>query len=271
MEDIYNVFLFFKNEICSSVGYRVHPHSGSDEEGLAFLQQALSEDFERAIILELTKPFTLDEYHANARLGQGHALFDEMFVAMNASAAPLFISTPVVNGKISIDYSSEHSFIDINAANAKMGIEGIMDDWLVKYTDEKGIRLSELIHDDYFLAIKLTFNAGLAVSAMKLLVSCIDSLAYIEYGNKSGCFVAWLDAYCDLKPLGITAEELWELRNGILHMTNLNSKKVAKNHVRRISFRIGGPPDYPRNKADGIFYFDFQACQSARNFDPSLE
>ena len=171
MEDIYNVFLFFKNEICSSVGYRVYSHSGSDEEGFAFLQKVLLEDFEHATTLELTKPFTLDEYHANARLGQGHALFDEMFVAANANAKPLFISTPVVEGKISIDYTSEHGHIDINAANAKMGIEGEIEDWLVKYTDEKGIRLSELIHDDYFRAIKLTFNAGLPVSAMKLLVS----------------------------------------------------------------------------------------------------
>src|ERR1019366_3532366 len=40
---------------------------------------------------------------------------------------------------------------------------------------EAGINISQLIHDDYFLALKVTFNAGLYVSAMKLLVSCIDS------------------------------------------------------------------------------------------------
>lgn len=64
-------------------------------------------------------------------------------------------------------------------------------------------------------SLKLTFNAGLYVSALKLLVSCIDSLAYIEYGDdrNSTPFIKWLDTYADLTPLGITSTELWELRN----------------------------------------------------------
>ncbi len=51
-----------------------------------------------------------------------------------------------------------------------------------------------------------------------------------------------MDAYADLKPLGITSEELWELRNGLLHMTNLDSRAVNKNKVRRISFHVGANP-----------------------------
>jgi hypothetical protein len=123
---------------------------------------------------------------------------------------------------------------------------------------ERGIELSQLIHDDYFLAIKLIFNAGLYVSAMKLLVSCIDSLAYIEYGNDRKCvpFIKWLDTYAELNPLGITAAELWELRNGILHMTNIHSAKVRDNKVRRISFRVGGPRDYSKHEED-VYFFDF--------------
>jgi hypothetical protein len=40
-------------------------------------------------------------------------------------------------------------------------------------------------------------------------------------------------------------------------MTNLNSNKVRKNKMRRISFRVGGPPDYPQDGVDGVYYFDF--------------
>lgn len=116
-----------------------------------------------------------------------------------------------------------------------------MVDWLLKYSRKGGIQFSELIHDDYFHAIKITYNARLYVSSMKLMLSCIDSLAYIEYGDLRGLpiFVRWLNDFADLAPLGITAEELWELRNGLLHMSNINSSAVKQNKVRRISFHVG--------------------------------
>lgn len=258
-ESIYNIFLYFENDLCSIVGYAVHEHSGNDTEGCEYLRARIAEDFSTAEKLELTKPFTRSEYNARCRLGKGHYLYDELFVTLDAGPEPLFVATPVKDGNLFFNYSSEHGDLDMNDISAKLGAKGVMVDWLVKYTSERGIDFSQLIHDDYFLAIKLTFNAGLYVSAMKLLVSCIDSLAYIEYGNnrKTVPFIKWLDAYADLTPLGITAAELWELRNGILHMTNLHSTKVRDNKVRRISFRVGGPSDYPTDGADGVYYFDF--------------
>jgi len=131
-----------------------------------------------------------------------------------------------------------------------------MDDWLVKYTREDGIDLLQLIHDDFFPAIKLTFNAGLHVSAAKLLASCIDSVVYIEFGDTRDFqpFVRWLSAYADLSPVGVTPEELWELRNSLLHMTNLSSRKVNEKKVRRISIRVGGKPE---TDADGTCFFEF--------------
>jgi len=95
---------------------------------------------------------------------------------------------------------------------------------------------------------------------MKLLLSCIDSLSYVEYGDlrEPPSFVRWLKTYADLQPLGITPEELWELRNGLLHMTNLNSTSARKNSVRRISFRVGQSgtvlPD-----TGSIYFFEFRA------------
>jgi len=261
VERIYNIFLVFENDNCSSIRYLVHDHSGSDEEGINFLKARVSVDLPESIELELKNPFTRSEYNAKCRLGCGHHLYDELFVKVCAGENPLFVTTPVKNGEVFFNYSAENGHLDVNEVAEKLGDAGKMDDWLVKYTDESGIKLSELIHDDYFLAIKLTFNARLYVSAMKLLVSCIDSLAYIEYGNSRNIepvpFVKWLDSYAELTPLGITADELWELRNGLLHMTNLQSTKVQKNKVRRISFRVGGRPNDVHSTSGEIYYFDF--------------
>lgn len=256
MEPIYNVFLFFEGETCSTVGYTAHNHSGSDEEGVCFLTARLSDDLRQAVRLGLTKPFSRSEYNARCRVGDGHHLYDELFAAVGANEAPLFVSTPVTDGALIFNYRSPTGALDMTDVSAKLSAEGFMDDWLVKYKNDNGINLSQLIHDDYFLAIKLTFNARLYVSSMKLLLSCIDSLAYIEYGNEQGAFVRWLETFADLTPLGITAAELWELRNGLLHMTNINSNKVRQNKVRRISFRVGGPSDYPQDGADGVYFFD---------------
>ena len=60
--------------------------------------------------------------------------------------------------------------------------------------------------------------------------------------------------------MGITPEELWELRNGVLHMTNLSSRQVVKKKVRRISVRIGGAA---HTDADGTYFFDFHALIQA--------
>ncbi|MGD9757944.1 MAG: hypothetical protein AB7U71_10495 [Comamonas sp.] len=258
-ENIYNLFLFFENERCSTVGYVVHQHDGSDEKGCEFLKASLEDDLSMAKKITLTKSFTLSEHNAKCRLGEGHHLYDEVFATLDAGPAPLFVATPARDGKLFYDYSSQHGPLDMKDVAEKLGWRSSMVDWLDKYTNERGIDLSQLIHDDYFLAIKLTFNQGLYVSAMKLLVSCIDSLAYIEYGNvrTPHPFTSWLDTYADLSPLGITSAELWELRNGILHMTNINSEKVRNSKVRRISFRVGGTPDYPRVGKDNIYFFDF--------------
>lgn len=93
------------------------------------------------------------------------------------------IIAPVINGEVHFNYSGPVGRMDVQDIARKVGYKGDMPDWLVKYTTDKGVDTPRLIHDDYFLAIKMTFNARLYVSAMKLLVSCIDSLAYVEYGH----------------------------------------------------------------------------------------
>jgi hypothetical protein len=76
-------------------------------------------------------------------------------------------------------------------------------------------------------------------------MSCVDTLAFVEYGNMSCNFTGWLDAYVDLSPHNITAEELWEFRNSVLHMTNLASRKVISGKVSPIMPYVGGPDTMP--------------------------
>jgi len=258
-EQVYNIFLPYAHGVCSAIAYVVHEVELNDAAAVAFLQARVETDYHNAAVFKLKKPFTHAEHAANSRIGQGHHLFDEFFEFIGASVSPLFVSTPVKDGRPYFDYNHNHNEqLDMADVARAIGECGVQVDWLVKYTSEKGIDIPQLIHDDYFLAIKTTYNAGLHVSAMKLLLSCIDSIAYIEYGNESRTpFIDWLNTYADLASLGINAEELWELRNGLLHMSNVSSHKVRANKVRRISFRVGGPSNYSRQEPDGIHYFHF--------------
>jgi hypothetical protein len=242
-EAIYNIFVHFENDVCSVLSYTIHDYQDTDEESIAFLQKKIPTDLLTAHVFKLSKSFTREKYNATSRLGNALSLFEELFIKLEAVSTPLSVITPLRNGEIWINYVTDFQKLNMSDVDKKLGINSIMDDWLIKYYDEekKGIHASKLINDDYFLAIKLTANAGLYVSSLKLLLSCIDSLAYIEYGDYYQTpFIGWLKTYADLTILGITAEELWEFRNGILHMTNLESRKVAQNKVRRISVKIGG-------------------------------
>jgi hypothetical protein len=97
----------------------------------------------------------------------------------------------------------------------------------------------QLINDDYFLAIKQLFNARHFVSAAKLLMSFIDTVGFIDAGDVRDGFSQWLDKYADLTSLGISPKELWEFRNGLLHMTNLRSRAVASGNTAPLIFYVG--------------------------------
>lgn len=263
MERIFNIYIYFQNDLCSELGYVAYEHEGDDSSGIKRLRNSVEIDFPLAKKLKIKQSFTREEFNARARLGEAFLLFEELFFIIDAGPAPLCISTPVKDGQIHFNHSSGMEPLNMSVVQEKLGALGLMDDWLVKYTNEHGIDVSQLIHDDYFVAIKLTYNAGLYVSAMKLLLSCIDSLAYIDFGDirKPPSFISWLDAYVDLSEVGITAAELWELRNGMLHMSNVNSDRVRNNKVRRISFCVGQLSEFQQQGASNgdVHYFEFLA------------
>lgn len=118
-----------------------------------------------------------------------------------------------------------------------------MDDYLFAYQKGNNFDLPALFNDDYLRAIKLLWNNKHYVSAMKLLMSTLDTVGYLEFGDKPGSFQAWLTDYANLGELGVTADELWELRNSLLHMTNLDSRRVVSGKVSRLMFYIGQLPE----------------------------
>lgn len=171
--------------------------------------------------------------------------FEEAFITLSAPAAPIYCSTAVVDGVPTVDHKIGPGAFRGDAVSEIVG-RGAVPDYLVHYTDGTALRFTELIHDDYFKAIRALFNEKLYVSCAKLLMSCIDTLAFVEYGNKSGNFSKWLDTYADLFSCGITQDELWEFRNSVLHMTNLASKKVIAGTVSPIMPYVGGPDTMPQ-------------------------
>jgi len=113
-------------------------------------------------------------------------------------------------------------------------------DYIDEYFNEKGFDFIRLLNDDFFQPVRILFNAKHYVSASKLLVVAIDSVSYVEYGDiQENTFIKWLNTYSDINNLGITATELWEHRNALLHMSSLNSRKVANGKVRALVSYVG--------------------------------
>lgn len=259
-EKIYNLFpVFDENEICNLISYVVHDIEGTDEYKFEFLQRELYNDFEKSQKFYSSIQHTRSEYNSFDRLNILPAQVEEFFRYIGASKEPLYIRTPVVNGKVFFNATSNIEDYSMDNIREQLGVSGTQVDWLLEYTTDDGIDITRLINDDYFKAIKLLFSNGLYVSAMKLLLTCIDSLAYIEFGSDRKAFIKWLKEYSEIEKLMISAEELWELRNGLLHMTNLHSSRVVQNTVRRISFYINSDEKtFNGINEENVFYFNFR-------------
>ncbi len=132
-------------------------------------------------------------------------------------------------------------------------------DYIGTFFTDEGFDFTGLLNADFFEPIRILFRAEHYVSATKLLVVAIDSVGYVEFGDgERNPFVAWLYRYANLGPIGVTPEELWEHRNSLLHMSNLDSRKVKAGKVRRLFAYVGGSPqDAPRSD-DTMGYFNLQ-------------
>lgn len=256
LENIYNIFMFYENDVCKEFGYKSHKKNGSDDDKLKFLKSMIDNDLKICSRTKLSKKITRDEQNSWNRLGERSPAVLETFRKFGIPDYSLIIITPVVNNEPFYNVSVEYGGNLLEETKKQMNIGGEHQDWLVQYTNENGIDISQLIHDDYFKAIKLAYNNKMYVSAMKLLLSCVESIGYIEFGNGSP-FKNWLKTYADLTKIGITVDELWELRNSLLHMTNLNSHQVKQNKIRRISFCVAESEKTFFHEVEQTYYFNF--------------
>lgn len=243
-ERIFNIFIYFESNVAIEYGVRHHRMSGQDIEKTTFLLSRVAEDYVIARRFKLPRTFTPQEWLAALRHGNILGYFEEALTLYRASVAPIYCLTTIVDGipKVDQQIGPEPFRGDIVS---KVENLGSVPDYLVHYTDGQKFRFTELIHDDYFKAIRTLFNAKLYVSCAKLLMSCVDTLAFVEYGDKKKNFQMWIDTYVDLSTHGITSEELWEFRNSISHMTNLASRNIIAGKISPIMLYVGGPDTMP--------------------------
>src|ERR1700682_2354831 len=162
-ETVYNLFLIYRGDVCAEVRYVAHDVDWSDQEALDFLLGRVALDLNNSKAIPLTKPFAKAEHDARTRLGHGQLLWEEVYMLLEPGQQPLRVITPVVNGIPQVEFKSQLG--DPNIYLREDMTPGThMDDWILKYMRDGGLQLSQLIHDDYFQAIKMTFNAKLHVS-----------------------------------------------------------------------------------------------------------
>ena len=266
VEAVFNIFYFVSDDKQSIVelGIVAHKLSGSDEYKISFLQQNLQNDL--IVCMRYPVPICLADrdgelsmakFNSMMRLGQSSKLFEDIFKALKAPENVLYISTPIVNGIPTYDIQSDHGvlYLTEHQGHPKLGA-GYMSDYLEQYFIDGKFDIASLIHNDHYVAIKQLFNSQHYLSSMKLLVSFVDTMGYLDFGESGNVFVQWLRKYAVLADLDITEEELWEFRNSILHMTNLDSRKVKQGKVERISFTIA-PNGTKTFKDYDTKYFNF--------------
>jgi hypothetical protein len=249
-ERIYNLILFITNGFITELGAVEHEIEGSDQDKHNFLKQNVSKDVSECSKFPVPNRYKI-EYSENRiveglihyqkylelhEIGLSNELFEEVFEYYNSSRSPLICTTCCVNGQIAVDGPME-------IKNAQDHFEEIhfytAPDYLTAYTDERGFNAGQLITDDFFKPIGALLKVEYYISSMKLLLSAIDSFAYIEYGDRQNNFIMWLNSFMQLDRLGVTAEEVWEMRNSIVHMTNSDSRKVTAGKVSRIILQVG--------------------------------
>ena len=240
-ERIINIFVYGNPTHVYALGWRVYEKTGTYDELIAFLQAKAIDDHRIAARQDLDEPLLLRDFVAMNRV---NPFVGALVQAGIAGENDIYCVTHVVNGEVRVDDT-----YDAESAEA-------VPDYLTVYRSEQGFQFDQLIHDDYFEAIHLLWNNRKYVSCLKLVFSAIDTLGFVEYGPNGGnCFARWLDDYCDFGSLGVTSGELWELRNSLIHMTNLDSRKVHSGRTHRLLPRFAHPDRDLASFVDGMKVF----------------
>ena len=226
-ERLVNVFVYGNSTHVNAIGWRVYEKTGSYDELTAFLRKNATHDHRIAARQPLQDPVLWQEFEVMNRL---NPFVGSLIQAGVAGKNDIYCVTRIVNGEASVD--------DIRDEDSTEAVP----DYLTGYLSEQGFDFPQLIKDDHFEAIHLLWNNRKYISCLKLVFSVIDTLGFVEYGpNERNCFTRWLDDYCEFGSLSVTTSELWELRNSLIHMTNLDSRKVHSGKTHRLLPRIAHP------------------------------
>ena len=266
MEQIYNLFYYVDNDIITKVGAVAYKQDGSDDYKIKFLQSKVEDDYKVAQLFDLPDKFKIlvnsevingvdsVTYKNICSQGFGLIIFNNIYKYYNAPSDSLIVITPIVDGSIKIE-----GFTDIieQMENEPEYFHIIpQEKWYNVYIDDEGFHLDQLINDDYFEAIRILFTAKQYVSSIKLLMICIDTISYLEFGDEKRSFQKWLNDFSDMNSLNISADELWEFRNSVLHMTNLDSRFVLQGKIKRLMFYVGSGNH--TKETDEAKYFNFK-------------
>jgi len=261
-EEIYNLYLFLENDEITNLGCQSYILENiNDDEKTNYLAERSIHDYRCCKIYELPGKYkgkTLADFTALARLGAHFSVFESIFQDYNASMNPLFAITMIVNGVPRIDLVTNHNPLFLSKyQNTSITGDGIMIDYLETYIENGKLNIKKLIHDDYFNAINLLIKNNYFISAIKLILSFIDTIAFVEFGDSGNVFIKWLDKFSNLNQINTTSEELWEFRNSVLHMTNIDSRKHRKKVISRISFYMGNDEEWAPKYNNDIKHINF--------------
>jgi hypothetical protein len=246
-ERIFNLFVYVDGDTITELGAVVHEVDGTDLEKCAFLKSAVDSDHKIAHRLPLVTPVARHEFETMIRLKTQHELFEDVFRRFGHDI--LRCITPIVDGKPT--FRGDGGDADLAEG------PGVKVDYLQKYVQDGKFDPHQLINDDFFIPIQLLINARHYISAAKLLMSAIDSVAFVETGDVGTPFVRWLERYVDLTVVGVTARELLEFRHGLLHMSNLASRAVLRGEVSRLILYVGDARDPAMVDTKEEKYFSF--------------
>jgi len=258
-ETVYNLFVYVDKSQIMALGIASHELEGTDAHKIGALQALVQQDNTSAERFSLARTIEWSEYQSLMRLGRQLEPFEGLFRKVNAPAEPLTVVTPVVDGVPQTTITTGLGPLNLEDLRGTQFEEpGVMVDYLKNYEKDGVFDLPRLLNDDYFVAIKLLYNARHYVSAAKLLMSFVDTIAFVDAGDVTGGFALWLDTYADLTSLGITSKELWEFRNSILHMTNLSSRAVISGKTAPLIFYVGSLPESFPASTSGAKYFSLK-------------
>jgi len=266
-ERIFNVFLDVADELIVSIGVQAHVCAGTDEEKRSLLQSAVNSDARSAIRFPLpenvnpigdgqpaspnSRRLKWTSYLQLQEIGRMMDLIDPVLSVFSPPAQPFIVVTPVVNGQPKVDGVSEIVTSELAQPSYEFRVRL---HFLQRYIIDGSFHFNRLINDDFFEPIKLLLNSRYIVPPAKLLLSAIDTFGFLAFGDEGNVFKRYSKDYIDVTSLKVTVEELWELRNALIHMTTYDSRRVRSNDVRRLLLMRGQFPKGVSNETfDGVY------------------